>query len=97
VRVPIRAQVICIADKRTVRGVTRNLGLRGIQVEVAELSEKSNLQLTFRLPPSDTIIDATGAVVWASGRRHGIKFKNVGEHTQESIRHFIDDFTRGSS
>jgi hypothetical protein len=95
VRVPIRAHVICIADTRTLRGVTWNLSESGIQVEVAELKRSANVQLTFRLPPLETIIDAFGSVVWRSARRHGIKFKYMGEQSHDSIRHFIEERTAG--
>jgi hypothetical protein len=95
VRVPIRAQVTCIADTRTLRGVTWNLSQSGLQVEVAELRRKAIVQLTFRLPLSGTIIDALGAVVWQSDRRHGIKFKYMGEQSHESIQHFIEEQRRG--
>jgi hypothetical protein len=91
VRVPIRAQVTCIADTRTLRGVTRNLSQSGLQVEVPELKRKASVRLTFRLPLSGTIIDALGAVVWRSERRHGIKFKYMGDQSHESIQHFIEE------
>jgi c-di-GMP-binding flagellar brake protein YcgR len=94
VRVPVRAQVICIVDTQTLRGVTWNISQSGIQVEVPELPRKAKVQLTFRLPLSETIIDAKGAVVWASGRRHGVKFKHVGGQSRESIRQFIEERTR---
>jgi PilZ domain-containing protein len=64
VRVPMRAQVICIADTHTLCGVTWNLSQKGIQVEVPALKRKAKLQLTFRLPLSGTIIDALGVAVW---------------------------------
>ena len=90
-RVPIRSQVMCISDQRISRGVTWNISRSGIRIEVSELPTKANVQLTFRLPLSDTIIEARGAVVWASGRLHGIKFKRVGEQSDQSIQHFIKD------
>ena len=90
VRVPMRAQVICIVDKLTLRGVTWNLSQSGIQVELPELNKKAKVQLTFRLPVSGTIIDALGAVVWRLERRHGIKFRKVGDQSRESIRRFIE-------
>ena len=90
-RVPIRAQVTCIADTRTLRGVTWNLSQSGLQVEVPQLERKASVRLTFRLPRSGTIIDVLGAVVWRSERRHGIKFKYVGEQSHESIQHFIEE------
>jgi len=95
VRVPVRAQVICIADTGSFRGVTWNVSQSGIQVEIPELKRKANVHLTFRLPLSETIIDARGAVVWRSEKRHGIKFKEIGEQSQESIRHFIEERSRG--
>ena len=90
-RVPIRAQVICVVDTHTLRGVTFNLSQSGIQVEVPELKRRTNVRLTFRLPGSQTIIDALGAVVWRLTKRHGIKFKHMGEQSQNSIRRFIEE------
>lgn len=94
-RVPIRAQVTCIANNRTLRGVTWNLSRSGLQVEIPELERKANVRLTFRLPVSGTIIDALGAVVWRSEKRHGIKFKQIGEQSHESIQHFIEEQSEG--
>jgi c-di-GMP-binding flagellar brake protein YcgR len=91
VRVPIQAQVTCIAETGILRGVTRNISASGIQVEQPELRKKENVQLAFRLAVADTIIDTSGAVVWVSGRRNGIKFKYVGEQSQKSIRQFIEE------
>lgn len=96
-RVPIRAQVNCIANSYTGRGVTRNISDEGIQVEIPELSTKAKVHLTFRLPLSDAIIDAMGTVVWALGRRKGIRFNDVGEQSQRSIRHFIEERKREAS
>jgi hypothetical protein len=79
VRVSIRAQVTCIADTSTFRGVTWNLSESGLEVELTEVKRKAIVHLTFRLPFSETITDVRGAVVWRSERRHGIKFKEMGE------------------
>ena len=94
-RVPIRAQVTCIAHTRTLRGVTRNLSQSGLQLEAPGLRREASVRLTFRLPLSGTIIDALGAVVWQSDRRHGIKFKYMGEQSHESIQHFIEEQRMG--
>ena len=88
-RIPIKANVICIVDSRTMRGVSRNLSQGGIQVEVPYLKKKDAVRLTFRLPTSHALVDATGAVVWAIERRYGIRFKYIGEQSQQSIRQFI--------
>jgi hypothetical protein len=89
--VPIRAQVVCVADRQTFRGVTRDLSERGIQVELPELKKKTKVQLTFRLPVTETMIDVLGAVVWRTNRQHGIKFKYLGGQSHDSVRHFIDE------
>jgi hypothetical protein len=73
------------------RGVTRNLSETGMLVDVPELKKKAYVQLSFRLPRSEVIIDARGTVVWTLMRRHGIKFKHMGEQSRESIRQFIDE------
>jgi c-di-GMP-binding flagellar brake protein YcgR len=93
VRVPIQAQVTCVAGSRTLRGVTRNISESGIQVELPELRKSENVKLAFRLIVSGTIIDASGAVIWVLGRRTGIKFKYVGEQIHKSIRRFIEERT----
>ena len=90
-RVPIQAQLTCVAESRTLRGVTRNISETGIGVELPELRKRANVRLEFRLPGSDSMIDATGAVIWVSGKRNGIKFKYVGEQSQKSLRQFIQE------
>ncbi len=94
-RVPVRAQLICIVNAHTFRGVTCNLSQSGIQVEVPELKRKADVQLSFRLPVLETIIDAQGTVVWHSRKRHGIEFKYMGEQTHDSIRQFIEERAEG--
>lgn len=84
----MRAHVICIVDTRTMRGVSRNLSQEGVQVEVPDLKVKEAIQLSFRLPPSNLIVEAFGAVVWAAERRYGIRFTYVAEQSRKSIRQF---------
>jgi hypothetical protein len=83
--------VICVAGTDALRGVTFNLSRSGIQVEIPELKRGADVQLTFRLPHSERIVDARGTVVWQKARHHGIKFKYVGEQSHQSIRHFISE------
>ena len=96
VRVPVRAQVTCMADTRTFRGVTWNLSESGVQVELPELKLRADVQLTFRLPHSETIIDALGTVVWHLEKRHGIRFTYMGEQSHDSLRHFIEERNMGN-
>jgi len=44
-RVSIRAQVICIVDTRTLRGVSRNLSQEGMRVEGVDLKMAVAVQL----------------------------------------------------
>ena len=90
-RVPMRAQVTCIVDSQTFRGVSRDLSHGGIQVEMPELQTADIVQLMFRIPVSQALVDAIGAVVWTTERRHGIRFNSLGGHSQQSIWKFIEE------
>lgn len=87
----MRAQVICIVDSQTLRGVSRNLSHGGIQVEVRDLQTNDTVQLTFRIPGSQALVDAIGAVVWTAEKRHGIRFNRLDQRGQQSIRKFMED------
>ena len=67
-RVSMRAQVICIVDSRTTRGVTWNLSRTGIQVENSSVKPKEVVRLSFRLPVSGVAIEAVGTVLWEHNR-----------------------------
>ena len=56
-RIAMCAQVTCIVDTRTMRGVSRNLSRAGIRLEGADLKIADSVQLTFRLD-SHAIVDA---------------------------------------
>jgi hypothetical protein len=88
-RVPMKAQVTCIIDSRTMRGVSWNLGEGGMQVEVSGLQPKEAVRLSFRLPTSGLAIDAVGVVIWGDEKRHGIQFTYIGGQSQQSIHQYI--------
>ena len=88
-RVPLRTEVACIVDSRTMSGVTWNLSQGGIQVEAGQLRPKDAVRLSFRLPVSGVAIEAAGTVVWGNEKRQGIQFTNVSAKNQQSIRQFI--------
>lgn len=90
-RVPIRAQVTCITDSRTMRGASWNLGEGGMQVEVSGLKPKEAVQLSFRLPVSGLAVDAVGVVIWEDEKRHGIQFTYIGAQSQQSIQQYITE------
>ena len=96
-RVPVRAHVVCIVNSHTFRGVTYNFSRSGIQVKVPELKRKAYVQLSFRLPLSETIIDVRGAVVWSLKKRHGIEFEYKAEQSHDSIRRFIEERVRSGA
>jgi hypothetical protein len=88
-RVPIRAQVTCIVDSRTMRGVSWNLSQGGMQVQVSDLKPKEGVKLSFRLPVSGVAVDAVGAVAWGDEKRHGIQFTYLGAQSRQSILQYI--------
>jgi c-di-GMP-binding flagellar brake protein YcgR len=90
-RVPIRAQVTCIVDSRTMRGVSWNLSQGGMLVEVSDLKPKEVAQLSFRLPLSGIAVDVVGAVAWGDEKRHGIQFTYMGAQSQQSILQYITE------
>jgi CheY-like chemotaxis protein len=89
VRVPIQAEVTCTVGSRTLRGASWNLSQGGMQVEVAGLSPKDSVQLSFQLPISAVTIEVSGIVAWGNEQRQGIQFTNVSAQSQQSIRQFI--------
>ena len=90
-RVPIRAQVTCIGDARTMRGVSWNLSQGGMQVEVNDLKPKADVQLSFRLPVSGVAVDVVGVVAWGDEKRQGIQFTYMGAQSQQSILDYITE------
>jgi c-di-GMP-binding flagellar brake protein YcgR len=90
-RVSMRAQVICIGDSHTTRGVTWNLSETGMQVEAGSLKLREVVRLSFRLPDSGVAIDAVGIVSWEHEKRLGIRFTEVGVQSRRSISQFINE------
>jgi hypothetical protein len=93
-RVAMRAQVTCIADSETSRGVSWNLSQAGIQVEVRNLKPSGAIQLSFRLPVSGVAVDAVGSLVWQHNSRHGIRFTHVGPQSRLSILQYVREHTK---
>jgi CheY-like chemotaxis protein len=90
-RVPIRANLSCTVGSRTVPGMSWNLSMGGMQVEVSDLKPKNAVRLSFQLPISGATIDADGVVVWANENRQGVQFMRVSEQSQHSIRQFMTE------
>ena len=89
VRVPLLTDVACTVDSRQTHGVTWNLSQGGIQVEVAGLKQRDSVRLTFRLPSSSIMVDASGSVIWTSEKRQGIRFEQISPKHEQAIRDFI--------
>ncbi|MFY9681673.1 MAG: response regulator [Candidatus Sulfotelmatobacter sp.] len=90
-RVPVQTEVTCTVGSRTVRGTSWNLSQGGMQVEVGGLKAKDAVRLSFKLPVSGVVIDATGVVVWGQESRQGIQFTNLSTQSQQSIRRFMTE------
>jgi DNA-binding response OmpR family regulator len=89
VRVPLHTDVLCTSDTRQLRGMTWNLSQGGIQVDVGQLKPGESVRLSFRLPSSSTLVDATGAVVWVGEKRQGLRFDHISAKHEQAIRDFI--------
>ncbi len=87
VRIPLHADVSCTVDTHQRNGVSWNLSQGGIQIQVDGLKVGQNVRLSFRLPSNNTIIDATGDVIWVGENRQGIRFGHV--KGEQAIRDFI--------
>jgi CheY-like chemotaxis protein len=88
-RVSMQTEVSCTVGPRTLRGRTWNLSQGGMLLEVEGLKPKEAVRVSFRLPSSAVVIDASATVVWAKDGRQGILFSHVGHQQQEEIRQFI--------
>jgi CheY-like chemotaxis protein len=90
-RVPIQTDVTCMVGSRTIRGLTWNLSLGGMQVEAGGLQPKDTVRVSFQLPVSGVLLDAVGTVVWVKETRQGIQFTNVNSQIERSMREFISE------
>lgn len=90
-RVSMRAQVTCIVDSRTTRGVSWNLSQTGMQVEEANLKPKEVVRLSFRLPVSGVAVEAVGTILWERNKRLGIRFTEIGVQSRRSISQYIKE------
>jgi CheY-like chemotaxis protein len=91
VRVPLHVDIACWADSRQLHGLTWNMSQGGIQVDITGLNPGDNVRLSFRLPGSGTMVDATGSVVWVNERRQGIRFERLNPKQEQTIRDFITE------
>jgi CheY-like chemotaxis protein len=89
VRIPLQTEVTCTIDSRQFKGMTWNLSQGGVQVDADNLKPGQHIRLSFRLPSSGTLVDATGNVIWVSEKRQGIKFDHV--KNLQAVRDFISE------
>jgi DNA-binding response OmpR family regulator len=88
-RIPLHTEIVLQVGSRTARGMSWNLSLGGMQVEVGNLPPGDSVQLSFRLPGSGAEIEVAGSVVWAGEKRQGIQFTKISPQNQEAIREFV--------
>jgi hypothetical protein len=60
-----------------------------MQIEAENLRPGQPIRLSFRLPASETIVDASGIVVWVQEQRQGIRFDHV--KNPQAIRDYISE------
>jgi CheY-like chemotaxis protein len=89
VRVPLQTDVVCTVDSRQLRGITWNLSQGGISIDVGNIKPGESVRLSFRLPSSNTLIDATAIVVWTGENRQGLRFEHIGQKQDQAIRDYI--------
>lgn len=89
VRVPLQADVVCTVNSRQLRGVTWNLSEGGISIDVGVMKPGESVHLSFRLPSSATLVEASAVVVWVGENRQGLRFEHLGGKHQQAIRDYI--------
>ncbi|HUK26497.1 MAG TPA: response regulator [Terriglobales bacterium] len=89
IRVPLQTEVVCKTGHRTVRALSCNLSLGGIQIDAEDLEQGEPVQLSFCLPISNVTVEACGMVVWAKEHRRGIQFTEIGSENEAAIHEFI--------
>jgi CheY-like chemotaxis protein len=90
IRVPLQAEVTCTAGTRSLTGRTWNISHGGVQVEVESLRCEEPTRLSFKLPNTGVVIDASGVVAWAKDGRQGIRFTKVTPKHMQEIQNFIE-------
>jgi CheY-like chemotaxis protein len=93
-RISLQTDVICEVGSRSLRGMTWNLSRGGIQVDVGNVKPGEMVRLSFRLPVSNTRIEAFGVVVWSSETRQGIQFTKTSAQNADAIQRFIAEAER---
>jgi len=61
-----------------------------VQVEVESLRCEEPTRLSFKLPNTGVVIDASGVVAWAKDGRQGIRFTKVTPKHMQEIQNFIE-------
>jgi hypothetical protein len=97
VRVPVAMGVTSRLQKTgtEIRGVSVNVSLKGLLIELAEpVAPGTLLRLSFQLPSSTDELRLMGRVVWTApapgGTRCGVRFLGFHGSAMELIRAFVD-------
>ncbi|MFZ0287372.1 MAG: response regulator [Terriglobales bacterium] len=90
-RVPLQTNIVCTAGTRSLRGQSWNLSHGGMQIEVEGVKIGETVHVSFRLPVSEVMIEATGVIAWVNPNRQGIRFTSVSEQDQQAIRTFVGE------
>ncbi len=93
VRVPLRTEVRCQVGQQNFTGTSVNLSQGGILVELGRiLAPGTSVRLSFRLPGTQPMIEATGVVARADEKlRIGVRFTQMASRDIQLIRDLISN------
>jgi uncharacterized protein (TIGR02266 family) len=92
VRVHLKTAVVCESAGRVARAMSSNISDGGILLEASNLSRGSRTKLSFQIPGSAKVIEATGIVMRVDGQgRAGIRFLDMNESGREAVRLLVDE------
>jgi hypothetical protein len=83
-------------ERRTLKTATiMNISHGGKCVQTGEmLPQEANIQLSFSIPGSETIVTTTGTVIWAhASGRAGIKLAGLSPETQPHFANWLDSLS----
>lgn len=90
-RAPLRVELVCQFGSQTVRGMSRNISVGGILIDIGRpLEPGTSLKLRFQLPgqPANLNIEAVVARV-DEKQRIGARFSKLSEREQQAIRQLV--------
>jgi two-component system chemotaxis response regulator CheY len=89
--ISFRAEVTYKSKGVTARGISSNLSLGEILFEAPQLRSGDAVRLSFRLPPTNVLVDGLGKVVRLDeNNRAGVRFIDINEAAKRAIQELVD-------